>query len=119
MSSGTDQRADTRYVPVTEDRGTKNDNGKPTLSMIPSELLEGTALAFEYGSRKYSRDNFRKGLKVSRTLDAALRHIVAFTNGERLDPESGLNHLYHAAASLGMALNTLANHPDLDDVYKK
>lgn len=118
MSSGTDQRAETRYVSGLT-TGQKDDSGKAPISMIPRELLEGAALAYGYGAAKYERDNYRKGLKVSRTLDAAMRHIIAFTNGERLDPESGLNHLYHAAASLGMALNSLANHPDLDDVYKK
>lgn len=52
-------------------------------------------------------DNWRKGGKavIPRYIGAALRHILAYQTGERLDPESDGNpHLAHALTSLAFAL---------------
>lgn len=106
------------HNPKMEARGMKADNGKPSVGLIPREFIEGVAMAFDYGAKKYGRHNYRQGLQVSRTLDAAMRHLIAFNDGENDDPESGLNHLYHAAASIAMCLYSLDHHPGLDDRFK-
>jgi len=49
-----------------------------------------------FGEKKYARYNFAKGYKWSLSYDAMQRHLMAFWNGENLDPESGLPHLAHA-----------------------
>ena len=97
--------------------GTKFDNGKPPLSIIPREALEGCAKAFDYGSRKYDRNNFKKGIQLTRILDATLRHVTAYLDGENLDPESNLSHLDHALASLSMAKYMEVNRPEMDDRF--
>lgn len=97
--------------------GKKNDNGKAPLTLIPREASEGMAQAFAFGANKYGRFNFTKGLAVSRCLDAAMRHITASAWGEKNDPESSLDHLSHALASLAMAMYNINNHPELDDRY--
>lgn len=86
--------------------GGKADAGKPPLSYVPRELLEGAARAYAYGAKKYQKDNFRKGMQVSRLVDALLRHVYALNEGEEFDSESGLRHEDHAAATLGMLMNT-------------
>lgn len=95
--------------------GLKNDMGKPPLSLISREanLREAEVLAF--GARKYSTWNWSKGIEWSRVLDAALRHIAAYADGENFDEESGLNHLAHARCCISFLLDFAKEHPELDD----
>lgn len=78
---------------------TKHDTGKAELAHLQFEQLETIARVQDYGARKYSRDNWQKGT-FTRYASAALRHIFARLKGERLDPESGLPHLAHAACCI-------------------
>ncbi len=95
--------------------GTKHDQGKAPITLIPQEFILGMAEVFAKGAVKYGRHNFRKGIEVSRTLDAAMRHLLAFANSENYDPETGLSHLFHAGCSLAMCAYNLRNNPHLDD----
>lgn len=99
-------------LPLT---GLKYDKGKPQLSLVPVELLEGTARALEHGVKKYGRNNFKGGLEWSRLVDAALRHIYAFAHKEDIDADSGNQHLDHAAASLAMLMHHVKNGVGKDD----
>lgn len=78
--------------------GLKLDAGKPRWDLLPFRALDEVAKVLEFGARKYAPDNWRKvdGWRW-RYLGAALRHLAAFGTGERLDRESGLHHLAHAA----------------------
>lgn len=100
-------------------KGTKADNSKPQLNLIPSEALTGMAKAFMYGAKKYNRFNFKKGLEYTRLTDAAMRHILQFLDGEEQDVESGEDHISHALASLAMLKYMMANRPEMDDRYKE
>lgn len=104
---------------VVLDVGTKYDNGKPPLAYIPKAALDAEGAAFAYGAKKYDGWNYKLGIPVTRTLSAALRHIVQFLDGEDVDSESGAHHLGSARANLAMALDTLAHHPSFDDRFKK
>lgn len=84
--------------------GVKYDNGKPKLSMVSYESIAGEAKAMTYGASKYTKNNYKNGMDWSRLIDAAMRHLCAFNDGETFDPESGLNHLYHCKANLGMLI---------------
>ena len=97
------------------ERGTKFDDGKPQLSLLTRESLVAEARAFEYGARKYSKNNYKKGMEWSRLLDASLRHITAFNAGEDNDTESSLNHLWHAKACLAMLIYYYENKVGKDD----
>lgn len=100
--------------------GLKYDDNKPPLAYIPKAALWAEGGAFAYGAKKkYEAWNYKNGIKVSRTLSAALRHIMQFLDGQDNDEESGVNHLGCARANLAMALDTLANHPEMDDRFKK
>lgn len=100
-------------------KGTKNDTGKPSLTLIPKEAFWGMAQAFTYGAGKYGRHNYREGIDYSRLADACMRHLSAYMDGETVDEESGNNHLFHALASLAMLTYMDANKPEHDDRYKK
>jgi hypothetical protein len=98
--------------------GIKHDNGKPDLSMVSYDLMEEVAYVRMFGAQKYSRDNWKKGFKITRSCAAALRHIMLFLAGETNDQESGRPHLAHAVCCLEHALYDLRNHPENDDRYK-
>lgn len=98
-------------------KGIKNDNGKPQITLIPKDAIWGMANAFGYGAGKYGRHNFRAGIAFSRLADAAQRHLTAYMEGENNDPESGLSHLDHAMASLAMLKFMDVNRKEMDDRY--
>jgi hypothetical protein len=80
--------------------GTKHDNGKPDLSLLPFKALEDVARVMMFGAKKYGRDNWKLGFDEQRLVSAALRHLGAHTEGVELDEESGQSHLAHAACNL-------------------
>ena len=100
--------------------GTKYDAGKPTTSLLPSQPLLEIAKVLDYGAKKYEAHNWTKGIKYSRVLSAAQRHMLAWNEGESLDPESKLSHLAHAACNLLFLLDYEArNMVEFDDRRKK
>lgn len=101
-----------------KDGAIKHDEGKTDLSQISYELLEGLAKVRMFGEKKYAKDNWKKGFRITRSLSACLRHIFKFLSGETLDVESGLCHLFHAVACLEHAIWDMTYHPENDDRYK-
>lgn len=99
-------------------KGTKFDQGKPSLSLIPRVAQELEAQVFGFGAKKYGRDNYKQGMDWLRITDAALRHITAFADGEDIDPESGLPHLAHARCCMAMLLFYSHYNVGTDDRYK-
>lgn len=81
----------------------KKDEGKPQLAFLPFAQLETIARVFDYGASKYARDNWKKGT-FARYASACLRHLFDRLKGNKLDPESGLPHLAHAAACILMLM---------------
>lgn len=88
----------------------KKDAEKPPLQLVPRELIYGAARAYGFGAKKYSAFNYRNGdgIAVSRLARASVGHVLDWLHGEELDPESALCHLDHAAAALGMLMDTIA-----------
>lgn len=99
--------------------GTKKDTGKPRISLIPVEALEGITQALMFGANKYGDYNYRSGLKQVRIFDSILRHGFSWLKGEDHDKESGLKHLHHMGAGICMLIWMNDHRPDLDDRYKK
>lgn len=97
MTKSTDTPAPAATVTV----GRKDDAAKPRWSLIPWAQLAQVVEVLEHGARKYGDFNWRRvPLASDRYFDAAMRHLVAWRHGERLDPESGLPHLAHAICCL-------------------
>ncbi len=96
------------------------DDGKPPLANLPPAGIAAVARVQAYGHAKYKDfNNYRKGMEVSRQLSCAMRHIMAYMDGETLDPESGQNHMAHAACRLLFALQNQHDGVLIDDRYKK
>ena len=75
----------------------------PLLSVLPARVLAGIALGMLEGALKYGRHNYRVvGVRASVYVDAAMRHIAQFWEGENIDTESkaNLHHIDKAITTL-------------------
>lgn len=95
--------------------GTKFDTDKVRTDLLPVTALLNAAEVFTFGAKKYGDKNWEKGIKNSRLYGACLRHLFAHMQGETLDPESNLPHIYHALACLLMLSDNYSNRPEMDD----
>jgi len=98
--------------------GVKTDNNKPSMSLIDPDFLVGLAKVLDFGKEKYAAHNWRGGIKFSRLISAAYRHLGEINRGEDLDSESGLLHVYHLACCVMFLSWMMDNRNDLDDRWK-
>lgn len=103
---------------IIREIGRKDDAGKLPIGLWSRYAIEDVAAILDYGAHKYAAHNWRKGIEWQRTIDAALRHLIAFNSGEDYDPESGLPHIAHAACNLMFLMEYAHTHPELDNRHK-
>jgi len=103
---------------LLEREGVKYDGGKLRYDLIPADALEQLAAIYTMGAKKYADNNWRKGMSWSRPFAALMRHLWAWFRGEDIDPESGLNHLAHAAWNCFTLINYSKSHPEFDNRIK-
>ena len=77
--------------------GKKWDKGKLRYDLLPADSLEELAKVYTVGADKYSDRNWERGMSWGRVFGAIMRHAWAFWRGEENDPETGINHMAHAA----------------------
>jgi len=74
---------------------------KVPFSTVPAPVIAEIGLAMLEGARKYRRHNYRAiGVRASVYIDACMRHLTNWWEGESIDPDSGLSHLVKATACL-------------------
>jgi len=89
---------------------------KPQLNLVPPASLIYQALAMQDGARKYGPFNWRsKKVIASIYVAAAMRHIAAWYDGEENAPDSGMPHLAHALACLGIIVDAKETGNLVDD----
>ena len=77
----------------------KDDGGKLRWSLLPFELMEDVIKVLMNGAKKYGDDNWKKCDDTKRYVDALMRHVTAYTKGQKNDTGKGgdgLPHLAHA-----------------------
>lgn len=110
LSSGVVSKKDTENPKDAE--GLK----KTRLSLVPPSSTIYEALALEDGATKYGPYNWRKKkVIVSVYLDAAMRHIHQYLDGEFLAKDSKKPHLGHAKACLGIIIDAIETGNLIDD----
>jgi hypothetical protein len=81
---------------------------KVPLHLVPSTAMVAIAMGLKEGSKKYGAFNWRTLTVEAETyLGATLRHLMAWQDGEDLDPDSGNTHLSHAMASLAILVDAI------------
>lgn len=99
----------THWVPgdlqaVAENQTAKADGGKPRPTLVPVSLINAVTAIREYGTDKYhDPENWRK-VEPQRYRDALYRHWLKYLNGETVDEESGLPHLWHLACNVAFLI---------------
>jgi hypothetical protein len=89
---------------------------KAPFSPVSAYVMAELGVAMMEGARKYGRHNYRViGVRASVYYDATLRHMVAWWEGENLDPDSGLSHVTKAIASLCVLRDAMLLGKFVDD----
>jgi hypothetical protein len=102
----------------TKDTNPKDAIGsrKAPLSVVPMPVMYEVGLGMLEGACKYGRHNYREiGVRASVYYDAAMRHTASWWEGEDIDPDSGLNHLVKAMASLAVLRDAMIRDKWYDD----
>ena len=85
----------------TKTEGAKHDQTKPKWDLLPWRQVGKVVDVLTFGADKYAPRNWELVQSPKeRYFAAAMRHLVAWKEGERRDPESKLSHLAHAACCL-------------------
>jgi hypothetical protein len=102
---------------VTEQpQATHLEEGKTRLDLLPPLALYAEAEVFTYGAGKYDEYNWLTGILYMRLIASTLRHLLKWVAGIEYDAESGLHHIAHARANLGMLLELIMRgREDLDN----
>lgn len=88
-------------VEEKKEEGKKFDLGKNRFSLLPKGSVNKIINVLEFGAKKYDVDNWQQvGNSKTRYYDATMRHIDSWWNGEKIDSETGIHHLAHAATNL-------------------
>ena len=106
---------------MTEESNPKDLLGakKVPLGQVPAIAIAHEACAMLDGDLKYGYRNWRaKKVQARIYVDAAIRHLYAWLEGEEKAEDSGVHHLGHARACLGILLDAQANGTMIDDRVK-
>lgn len=63
--------------------------GKGSPSLIPIDALRAVSKRFEDGASKYGRDNWKKGIPLSRYVDSLYRHLWQYMEGDTSEDHGG------------------------------
>lgn len=76
---------------------------KAPISTVPLGVVVEMGVGMLEGAAKYGRHNYRcAGIRSSVYFDAAMRHLIAWWEGEDIDPDSGLSHVTKALCTLAV-----------------
>lgn len=103
---------------VSETGGEKGRKPAELATVDPLALLT-LAEVSGFGAQKYAAFNYLRGYDWSLSMNALMRHVLAFWNGEDLDPESGKPHMGHAAWHALALVSFLQRGLGTDDRFKQ
>lgn len=91
-------------------------SAKVPMGAVPPVAIAHESLAFYDGELKYGFRNYRdKQVRARIYVDACKRHLDAWLDGEETAEDSGVHHLGHARACLGIILDAQENETLIDD----
>lgn len=83
----------------------KWDKGKIRYELVPLSAIEALGKVLTFGAARYGDETWRLLPKAKdRYYAATLRHLFAYRNGEYLDNDSGMPHLFHALANIAFLI---------------
>lgn len=95
------QRYNNSAAVSAAETGKKNDEGKLRFDLVLPEFEEDVAAVLTSGAEKYGANSWQKlDDGINRYYAALRRHISAWRKGEKVDTETNINHLAHAACNI-------------------
>ena len=89
---------------------------KAPMSTVPANVIAEVGVAMLEGAAKYGRHNYRcAGVRASVYYDGVMRHLMAWWEGEDIDPDSGLSHVTKAITSLVVLRDAMMQGMCTDD----
>jgi len=95
------------------------------LSVVPPASIIGEALAMQYGAFEAPRADGTKGygpynwreqnIEAMTYVDAAMRHLMSWVDGEEVARDSLIGHLNHAKATIGILIDAIENGTWIDN----
>jgi len=93
---------------------------KPRLSLVPPAGLVYEALAMANGADKYGPYNWRdKKVQAMIYIEACMRHLLSWQDREETAKDSGVHHLGHAKACLGILIDAIETNSLIDNRPRK
>lgn len=83
-----------------DNKGHKDDAGKLPWHLFAWDAAREIVKVLDFGQKKYAARNWERGMDWDRPFAALMRHMTAWWEGERNDPETGLPHLAHAGCCI-------------------
>ena len=86
----------------------KWDKGKIRYELVPLSAIEALGKVLTFGATRYGVETWRLLPKAKdRYYAATLRHLFAYRNGEYLDKDSGMPHLFHALTNIAFLIELM------------
>ncbi len=82
---------------LNESGGYRYNSKKLRFDLLPADALTELVKVYTQGAQKYEPRNWELGLSWTETSGSLLRHLFKFMMGEKIDEDSGLHHMAHAA----------------------
>lgn len=99
-------------------KGERKNEGKLPIDLVPVSSTISLAKVLQSGAKKYSPNNWRRGMSWISVIACVERHLNAFKAGEDIDSESGLRHIEHILCNVAFLNEYFYTCPHLDDRYK-
>lgn len=81
---------------------------KAPVALVPSSAIIAISEAMANGAAKYGPFNWRdQPVQVVTYVEAALRHLYAYLDGQDAAEDTGISHLAHAGAGLAILIDAL------------
>lgn len=80
--------------------GRKYDEDKDPWHLAPFDAFRAIVRVLAYGAKKYEPRNWERGMDWSRIFSATQRHLTKWWEGEDIDQETGMSHLWHAGCCI-------------------
>ncbi len=99
------------------EQGDRFNEGKLKWSLISWKAMEPMIKVLMFGAKKYSPNNWKKGVSITETCESLQRHLNAFIDGEDNDPESKIEHVGHILCNAMFLSYMHLFRKDMDDRY--
>ncbi len=89
---------------------------KWSLSYLPGRVLAEASVGMHEGGFKYGAHNYRAaGVQAMVYYNATQRHLIAWVEGQDIDPDSNVNHITKAICSLIVLRDSMLQGNWVDD----